>query len=60
MELRSNLRELRAALAALAARDASEGPSRDAAVGLDGVIETLQEVLSDLQVVRQGKRAVRS
>lgn len=52
MELRSNLRELREALAA---RDAAEGPTGDAAAGLDGVIETLREVLSDLQAVRQGK-----
>jgi adenylate cyclase len=52
MELRTNLRELRDALAA---RDAAEGPSGDAAAGLDGVIETLQEVLTDLQAVRQGK-----
>jgi hypothetical protein len=53
MELRSNLRELRAALAA---RDAAEGPSGEAAAGLDDVIETLESAISDLRAVREGKR----
>ncbi len=53
MELRSNLRELKAALAA---RDAAEGPSGEAAAGLDGIIETLENAVSDLRGVRQGRR----
>lgn len=52
MELRSNLREL---TAALAAREAAEGPSGESAAGLDGIIETLRAVVSDLTAVRQGK-----
>ncbi|HEX8679381.1 MAG TPA: GAF domain-containing protein, partial [Chthoniobacterales bacterium] len=46
MELRNNLRELRDALAA---RDAAEGPSGEAAAGLDSVIETLENAISDLR-----------
>ena len=52
MELRNNLRELREALAA---RDAAEGPSGEAAGGLDRVIETLENAISDLRAVREGK-----
>jgi GAF domain-containing protein len=56
MELRKNLRELRAALAA---RDAAEGPSGEAAAGLDPIIETLENALSDLRAVRTGSTAIR-
>ena len=54
MELRNNLQELKAALAA---RDASEGPSGDAAAGLDQIIDTLQSVVADLRSVREGKQS---
>lgn len=53
MELRSNLRELEAALAA---RDAAAGPSGEAAAGLDEIIETLNGAVSDLRAVRAGRR----
>lgn len=56
MELRNNLRELKEALAA---REAAEGPSGEAAVGLDEIIETLESAVSDLRSVRQGRRPVR-
>ena len=56
MELRSNLRELKDALAA---RDAAEGPSGDAAAGLDSIIDTLETALADLRDVRQGKSRAR-
>lgn len=52
MELRNNLRELKEALAA---REAAEGPSGEAAAGLDDVIETLENAVADLRAVRQGK-----
>ena len=52
MELRSNLRELKEALAA---REAAEGPSGEAAVGLDNVIDTLDKALSELRAVRAGR-----
>lgn len=52
MELRSNLRELKEALAA---REAAEGPSGEAALGLDDIIATLDEALSELRAVREGK-----
>lgn len=52
MELRSNLREL---TAALAAREAAQGPSGEAAIGLDEIIETLRTIVSDLTAVRQGR-----
>ena len=52
MELRSNLRELKEALAA---REAAEGPSGEAAVGLDNIIGTLDDALSQLRAVRAGK-----
>jgi GAF domain-containing protein len=52
MELRSHLRELKEALAA---REAAEGPSGDAAAGLDGIIDTLETALAELRDIRQGK-----
>ena len=52
MELRSNLRELKEALAA---REAAEGPSGESAVGLDNIIATLDDALSQLRAVRAGK-----
>jgi GAF domain-containing protein len=52
MELRSNLRELKDALEA---REKAEGPTGDAAAGLDGIIAKLQKLLSDLQAVREGR-----
>ena len=52
MELRSNLRELGYALAA---RDAAEGPSGEAAIGLDPIIATLEHAVAELRTVRQGK-----
>ena len=53
MQLRSDLRELKEALAA---REAAEGPSGEAAAGLDGVIETLDDAVAELRAIRQGKR----
>ena len=52
MELRSNLRELKEALAA---REAAEGPSGEAAAGLDNVIDSLDEALAKLRTIRAGK-----
>jgi GAF domain-containing protein len=52
MELRNNLRELKQALAA---REAAEGPSGEAAAGLDDIIDTLENAVADLRAVRQGK-----
>ena len=52
MELRSNLRELKEALAV---REAAEGPSGEAAGGLDKIIATLDEALSELRAVRAGE-----
>ena len=52
MDLRSNLRELKEALAA---REKAEGPSGDAAAGLDEVIDSLETALAGLRAVRQGK-----
>jgi len=52
IELRSNLQELRNALAA---RDAADGPSGEAASGLDEIMAKLQAVVSDLQAVREGR-----
>jgi hypothetical protein len=52
MELRNNLRELKEALAA---REAAEGPSGEAAVGLDSVIDSLDEALAKLRTIRAGK-----
>ena len=52
MELRTNLRELKEALAA---REAAEGPSGEAAVGLDSVIDTLDAALTELRTIRSGK-----
>src|ERR1700736_4185427 len=52
MELRSDLQELKDALAA---RDAAEGPSGESAGSLDEIISRLQGVASDLQAVREGR-----
>jgi GAF domain-containing protein len=52
IELRSDLQELKAALAA---RDAAEGPSGESAAGLDEIISRLRDVASDLKAVREGK-----
>lgn len=57
MELRSNLRELKEALAA---REKAEGPSGDAAAGLDGVLDSLATALSELRAVREGRRRLRN
>ena len=56
MQLRTDLRELKEALAA---REAAEGPSGEAAAGLDGVIETLDDAVAELRAIRQGKRQTR-
>lgn len=53
IELRGDLQELREALAA---RDAAEGPTGESAGGLDEIISRLQNVASDLQAVREGKK----
>ncbi len=53
IELRRDLEELKDALAV---READEGPSGEAAVGLDEIISRLHAVISDLQAVREGKR----
>ena len=52
IELRSDLQELKAALAA---RDAAEGPSGESATGLDEIISRLSGVAADLKAVREGK-----
>jgi len=52
IELRSDLQELKAALAA---RAAAEGPSGDSAGGLDDIVFRLREFAADLQAVREGK-----
>jgi GAF domain-containing protein len=52
VELHRNLTELRDALAA---RDAAEAPSGEAAASLDEIIAQLQTTLSNLQAARQGK-----
>ncbi|MEP7015729.1 MAG: GAF domain-containing protein [Verrucomicrobiota bacterium] len=54
MELRSNLQELKDALAA---REAEEGPTGDAASGLDEIITKVEALVSDLKAVRKGKTA---
>jgi hypothetical protein len=51
-ELRRDLQELKDALTA---RDAAEGPSGQAAVGLDEIIAKLRTTISELQAVREGK-----
>jgi hypothetical protein len=51
IELRSDLQELKDALAA---RDAVEGPSGEAAAGLDEIMTKLRAIVSDLQAVREG------
>lgn len=53
IELRSDLQELKNALAA---RDAAEGPSGESATGLDEIISRLRDVASDLKAVREGKQ----
>jgi len=53
-ELRRNLQELKDALAV---REAAEGPSGQAAAGLDEIISRLHGVISDLQAVREGRKA---
>ena len=52
IELRRDLRELKEALAA---RDAVEGPSGEAAAGLDPIIQKLRDVAAELQAVREGR-----
>src|SRR5216683_7199189 len=51
IELRSDLQELKDELAA---RDAVEGPSGEAAMGLDEIMAKLRTIVSDLQAVREG------
>ena len=53
MELRSDLQELKDALARQAAGGSSEG-----SVNLEEIIFRLQGVASDLQAVREGKKPV--
>jgi len=53
-ELRRDLQELKDALAV---REAAEGPSGQAAAGLDEIISRLHGVISDLQAVREGRKA---
>jgi GAF domain-containing protein len=53
IELRRDLQELKDALAA---PDATEGPSGESAPGLDEIISRLHEVASNLQGVREGRR----
>jgi len=55
IELRSNLRELKDALAAPDA----EGSTVEAAAGLDELIAELQAIASNLQAVREGRRPLR-
>jgi GAF domain-containing protein len=54
IELRSDLAELQAALAA---RDAAEGPPGESASGLDNIMARLRDIAADLKAVREGKRA---
>lgn len=51
MEIRSNLAELKAGLAA---RERRDGPSGEAAKGLDQIIAGLEESIKALRAVRQG------
>jgi GAF domain-containing protein len=53
IELRSDLKELKDALAA---EDAVEGLSGEAALGLDEIMANLRRIASDLQAVRGGDR----
>jgi two-component system NtrC family sensor kinase len=53
IELRHDLQELKDALAV---REAAEGPSGEAAAGLDAIISRLHTVTSDLQAVREGRK----
>jgi GAF domain-containing protein len=52
IELRSNLRELRDALAA---REAAEGAPQQAAAGLDEIIGKFRTIVADLEVLREGR-----
>ena len=52
IELRSDLSELKDALAA---RDAAEGPSGEATAGLDDIMSRLRGIAADLKTVREGK-----
>lgn len=54
IELGRDLQELKNALAA---REAAEGPSGQAAAGLDEIISRLRALTSDLQAVREGRKA---
>ena len=54
IELRSDLQELRAALAA---RDAAERPSADSTVSLDEVISRLRDAVSNLEAARERRTA---
>jgi two-component system NtrC family sensor kinase len=53
IELRRDLQELKDALAV---READEGPSGEAAAGLDEIISRLHAVISDLHAVREGRK----
>jgi hypothetical protein len=52
IELRSDLQELKDALAA---RDAAEGPSGESAGRLDEIISRLHGIAADLQAAREGR-----
>jgi GAF domain-containing protein len=53
IELRSNLRELREALAT---RDAAEAAPREAAAGVDEIIAKFRTIIADLEAVRGERR----
>jgi GAF domain-containing protein len=53
IELRSDLQELKDALAA---RDGAEGPSGESAGRLDEIISRLHGVAADLQAAREGRK----
>jgi GAF domain-containing protein len=53
IELNHDLQELKQALTA---REAVEGPSGEAAGGLDPIIDKLHQIASELQAVREGRR----
>ena len=52
VELRRDLQELKDALAL---READEGPSGEAAAGMDEIISRLHAAMSDLQALREGR-----
>jgi GAF domain-containing protein len=54
IQLGRDLQELKDALAL---RDAAEGPSGEAAAGLDQIISRLHGAISDLQAVREGRKS---